>query len=188
MAKFDIWVRHIMDRETKRLISGVAPETKDVCEVSGSVWADIFPWKSYTTLAYPEFDVCLHKFPQKFDLIIVEQVFEHLRYPWRAIQNIFDWLNPDGHVLITVPFLFHIHPTPLDCWRWTPQGLGFMLEDGGFRSDEIITGGWGNYECFLRHAIDQTSAPAMNSQFSLENIPHIPMMVWAFGHKRPETP
>jgi len=171
-----------MDETTKNLVQDSNPAELDVCEVSGSAWRDIFPWRSYIDKEYPEFDVCLQPFDKVYGLIIAEQVFEHIRYPSRAAKNIFDGLRPGGYALITTPFIFHIHPTPLDCWRWTPQGMGFMLEDAGFPANLITTGGWGNYECFLRHAIDQT-APLMSPQFSIANVPHIPNQVWGFARK-----
>lgn len=183
MAKPDIWVRHVMDKTTREFVEAARPDKLSVCEVSGSAWKDMFAWRDYTDLHYPEFDICQDVFPRHFDLIIVEQVFEHIRSPWKAARNIYASLNTDGYALITVPFMFHIHPTPLDCWRWTPQGLGFMFEDAGFKAVDVKTGGWGNYECFLRHAIDQSSAPSMDPQFSLHNVPHIPIQVWGFAKK-----
>jgi SAM-dependent methyltransferase len=182
LAKSDVWIRHVLDETTQKLVSERNPEALDVCEISGDVWSDMFPFKSYCHKDYPEFDVCKDAFDKPYGLIIAEQVFEHIRYPWRAAKNIFDGLRPGGYALITTPFIFHIHPTPLDCWRWTPQGMGFMLEDAGFSPSLITTGGWGNYECFLRHAIEQT-APAMSSQFSISNVPHIPNQVWGFAKK-----
>lgn len=183
MPKHRPWIRYVMDEKTDLFVKSSRPDTLDVCEISGNAWQDTHQWKSYTNKEYPEFDVCNDNFDQRYDLIIAEQVFEHVRYPWRAAKNIYNGLRDGGYFLITTPFIFHIHPTPLDCWRWTPQGMGFMLEDAGFRQDNIITGGWGNYECFLRHAIDQSSAPAMRPEFSLENVTHIPQMVWGYAKK-----
>jgi SAM-dependent methyltransferase len=176
------WIRCVMDQSTRELVGGISPENLAVCEVSGEKWKNEFSWKSYLSLEYPVFDVCENKFPSTFDLIVVEQVFEHVRYPARAASNIYGALSNGGHFLITVPFIFHIHPTPLDCWRWTPQGLSFMLQDAGFDENSIVVGAWGNYECFLRHAIEQT-APAMHNQFSLVNVAHVPNMVWALARK-----
>jgi SAM-dependent methyltransferase len=183
MSKHRPWIRYVMDDETEKLVRACNPDQLDVCEISGTAWHDAFPWRSYESREYPAFDVCTHPFERQFDLIIAEQVFEHVRYPWRAAANMYSGLRRGGHVLITTPFMFHIHPTPLDCWRWTPQGMGFMLEDVGFKPKHIVTGGWGNYECFLRHAIDQSSAPEMRPELSLANVGHIPQVVWGFATK-----
>lgn len=172
-----------MDEETSKFVREHNPDQLEVCEISGDAWREEFKWRSYESREYPGFDICTSAFERQFDLIIAEQVFEHVRYPWKAAANIYAGLRQGGYVIITTPFIFHIHPTPLDCWRWTPQGMAFMLEDAGFQSRDIITGGWGNYQCFLRHAIDQSSAPGMRDEFSLENVGHIPQMVWGFAQK-----
>jgi SAM-dependent methyltransferase len=173
-----------MDQATNALVASIAPETRDVFEVSGSAWSDMFPWKSFSSSDYPAFDVCNEKFSSSYDLIIAEQVFEHLRYPSRAAKNIYDGLRPGGFALITTPFLFHLHPTPLDCWRWTPQGMGFLLEDAGFNAEDVVTSGWGNLECFLQHAIDTSQAPGYDETRPLHNITHLPIVVWGFARKR----
>ena len=183
MPKHRPWIRYVMDEQTEKLVRESHPETMDVFEVSGEAWSDAFQWKSYTSRDYPDFDVCNDPFDREYSLIIAEQVFEHVRHPWRAAQNMYNGLHVGGYALITTPFMFHIHPTPLDCWRWTPQGMGFMLEDAGFKPENIVTGSWGNYQCFLRHAIDQSSAPEMRDEFSLENVGHIPQMVWGYARK-----
>lgn len=183
MAKYDIWIRHVMDEATRRLIEERSPTNLDVVEVSGDAWRDMFKWKSYSTSKYPAFDVCKDRFDREYDLIIAEQVFEHIRYPARAAKNVFDALRPGGYALITVPCLFHIHPTPLDCWRWTPQGLAFLFEDAGFETNKIITNGWGNVECFVQHATDTSMAPAYDPTMSLVNTPHLPIVVWGLAQK-----
>jgi SAM-dependent methyltransferase len=186
MAVDSNWVRYVMDNATYRLIKEWDTANMSVAEISGDQWKDKVPWRDYIKLEYPDFDVCASSFPAKYDIIIAEQVFEHVRHPNRACKNIYSALKPGGLFLITVPFIFHIHPTPLDCWRWTPQGLSFLLQDSGFDVDNIIVDSWGNYECFLRHAIDQT-APWMRDDFPLNNQPHIPQMVWALARKQKLT-
>jgi hypothetical protein len=58
-------------------------------------------------------------------------------------------LVPGGHFLVVTPFLYKVHPSPLDCPRWTEQGLRYFLEDAGFVPDRILTGSWGNRACIL---------------------------------------
>jgi len=183
MPKYDVWVRHVMDAATYKLISERLPAALDVVEVSGDAWRDIFEWKSYAATSYPAFDICQSSFDKSYDLIIAEQVFEHIRYPARAAKNIFDSLRPDGYALITVPCMFHLHPTPLDCWRWTPQGLSFLFEDAGFERSRIMTDSWGNVECFVQHAKDTSVAPAYTPDLSLINQSHVPIVVWGLAQK-----
>jgi hypothetical protein len=55
-------------------------------------------------------------------------------------------LKPSGHFLIVTPFMYKVHPDPIDCVRWTQEGLRYFLEDAGF-SGPTITGSWGNRRC-----------------------------------------
>ena len=68
-----------------------------------------------------------------FDLIIAEQVFEHLLWPYRAARNVHRMLRPGGSFLITTPFLVKIHPVPNDCSRWTETGMKHLLAEAGGR-------------------------------------------------------
>jgi hypothetical protein len=172
-----------MDDSTRKLVGQLETSALDVLEISGNSWIDAFSWRSYVSRQYPEFDVCNDKILMKYDLIIAEQVFEHLRFPNLAIANIFNALRPGGYCLITTPFLFHVHPTPLDCWRWTPQGLAFFLEDAGFGRDRIFVDAWGNLECLVAHSADPTKAPEYNGTQSLDSAPHLPIVVWGFAQR-----
>jgi 2-polyprenyl-3-methyl-5-hydroxy-6-metoxy-1,4-benzoquinol methylase len=82
-----------------------------------------------------------------FDIIIAEQVFEHLLWPYRAARNLFQMLTKNGALLITTPFLIKIHNEPVGCCRWTETGLRYFLGEAGFNVDRIITGSWGNRGC-----------------------------------------
>jgi len=42
--------------------------------------------------------------PQKYDLIIVTDVLEHLYDPRTAIKNIYTWLNKEGYLILAVPY------------------------------------------------------------------------------------
>jgi hypothetical protein len=177
------WVRYVMDTSTSELVNRLETAEVEVLEISGNAWKDKANWKTYTAVEYPEFDVCTDKILQNYDLIIAEQVFEHLRYPWRAAINIYGGLRRGGYCLLTTPFLFHIHPTPLDCWRWTPQGMGFLLEDAGFQREHILTQGWGNLECLITHIVDVSNAPGYDGSQPLHSTPHLPIVVWGFARK-----
>ena len=53
---------------------------------------------------FPEFDICSDSINKKFDLIIADNVWEHLKYPYRASKNVQKMLKPNGIFLIIVPF------------------------------------------------------------------------------------
>lgn len=115
-------------------------------------------------------------------MMIAEQVWEHLAYPWRAAKNVYSMLNDGGYFLVTVPFLYRVHRCPLDCTRWTAQGLGYLLEEAGVRPENIRTAQWGN-----RKAVEWTGLAGrsycrlLNRQ--MENDEDFPLVAWALARK-----
>jgi len=174
------WARVVMYRECYRLIEGLTPETLEVLEISPGP-SDAFKklrFKSYTGADFPQFDICSSTLPGPYDLIIADQVFEHLLWPYRAARNVFAMLRPGGHVLITTPFLIRIHPHPHDCTRWTETGMRYLLAECGFPLDEIRTGSWGNRAC-VRANFDHW---AKHTRWrSLSNESHFPVVVWGLA-------
>jgi len=120
------WARVVMYRETLKLISQLDHSTLSACEISGKRWVDKFQWKSYTNLFYPAFDICSSVTHERYDIILAEQVFEHLPHPYRAARNVYDSLHTEGYFFLTTPFLIRVHGYPIDCTRWTEIGLIFF--------------------------------------------------------------
>ena len=137
------WARIVMNRETLSLIQSRGPEKLKVLEISGSFWKDRCVFKEYHTVSYPDYDVTLEPLADTFDLIIAEQVLEHIPRPSRAARNIFQMLNPGGTFLVTTPFLLRLHEYPLDCTRWTPTGMRYFLAECGFSFEKIQVYSWG---------------------------------------------
>lgn len=174
------WARTVMYRECFRLVRELDPARLDALEISaGKVWKPL-GFKSYTEANFPEFDVCSMMLPERFDLIIADQVFEHLLWPYRAGRNVLSMLRPGGHFLVTTPFLIKVHEVPVDCSRWTELGMKHLLAECGFPIESIRTGAWGNRACvnanFRRWA--------RRGWFkSLANEPEFPVSVWALARK-----
>jgi hypothetical protein len=65
------WVREAMKRDTEHVFTSLNQAKFDVVEVSGFLWANM-PWRSYTRVSYPEFDLCAPPalMPGPFDLVI----------------------------------------------------------------------------------------------------------------------
>jgi len=176
------WLRVIMYRECFAFIRSIDPGKLDVLEISGgSQWRREFTFGSYTSTDYPEFDICSQTLDQKFDLIIADQVFEHLPWPLRAGRNVHAMLRPGGYFIIATPFLVRVHDVPIDCSRWTPLGLSCLLQECGFREQDIKTYYWGNRSC-----VKANFAKWRRYGFyrSLANEPNFPIMVWAFAQKQ----
>jgi hypothetical protein len=91
------WIRVVMYEECFRLLSHLDTNSMDALEISaGDRWYDI-KFKSFTSTSYPEFDICTDRLDQTFDLIIADQVFEHLLWPYRAAKNVYAMLKPGGY-------------------------------------------------------------------------------------------
>jgi SAM-dependent methyltransferase len=169
-----------MDRETEKLIRNLPFDKFDVLEISGDKWSN-FGFRNYKHADFPEFDICEKVFPQSFDLVIAEQVFEHLKFPYRATKNVYEMVKPGGYFLLTTPFLLKIHAYPTDCSRWTEAGLKYLLHEGGFSLHDIVTGSWGNAECVVSNFNGwSVFNPSIHS---LENDSEFPVVVWALARK-----
>lgn len=176
------WTRVILNQETHKLISGLEPANLKVLEISGSDWQK-FGFREYKSLSYPEFDVCQSPLTESFDLIIAEQVFEHLLWPYRAGQNIYQMLNQGGYFLITTPFLIRVHNCPNDCSRWTETGLKYFLSECGFPLENTHTGSWGNRACVKANIHPKRFMPYHRWLHSTINEPDFPVMVWGLTRK-----
>ncbi|WP_239340989.1 methyltransferase domain-containing protein [Frankia sp. CiP3] len=175
------WCRIVMNQTTRQWIGALDTGRLSVLEIAGTIWEDAFAFRSYRAVFYSDYDVCAGTLDETFDLVIAEQVFEHVLWPYRAGRNIHQMVNPGGYVLITVPFLIRIHDQPVDCSRWTELGLKHLLAECGFPLDTIRTGSWGNRACVVANFTEWAQyAP---ERHSLDNEPDFPMVVWALAQK-----
>ena len=78
-----------------------------------------------------------------WDAIIACEVLEHSIYPGRVCRQAWEHLNPDGILVITVPFWYRLHESSpddpdiveddmKDYWRITPSGMKVLFEAAGF--------------------------------------------------------
>lgn len=73
----------------------------------------------------------------QYDGAILMNVLEHVFNYQQLLNETFRVLKKDGSVLIVVPFMFPIHPSPNDFNRFTDQALERMLKATGFSSIKI---------------------------------------------------
>jgi SAM-dependent methyltransferase len=108
------WCRVVMNQEIERFICSLPYRELDVLEISGTAWgSNRLPFHSYQSVQYPEYDVCIGpRIPSAFDLIIAEQVLEHVKHPGRAVAACFEMLRPSGRLVLSTPFLIKYHPCP----------------------------------------------------------------------------
>lgn len=176
------WARVIMDRETDYIVRSLGCSSLDALEISGDKWSRQ-NFASYKSVRFPEYDVCEKPLVlEAFDIIIAEQVLEHLLWPSRAVRNIFQMLRPGGYLLVTTPFLLRVHVAPVDCSRWTETGMKHLLAEAGFDLEAIRTGSWGNRACI--RANFRRWQPWIPWKHSLRNEVDFPVVVWALARKQ----
>ena len=78
------------------------------------------------------------------DVVTAFQVMEHLPEPSFFLSECHRILKPAGRLLITVPFMWHVHEAPYDYFRYTRFGLEYLLKKNGFSEIRIeeTTGYW----------------------------------------------
>lgn len=172
-----------MNREIERFIRSLDCPQMDALEISGSGSQGRYPFRSYQTVSFPDYDVCSGALaPEKFDLIIAEQVLEHALRPDLAALHVYQMLRPGGVFVVSTPFLLKIHGHPSDLYRWTEHGMRVLLETAGFKV--IATGSWGNRECLLADLSPGMQWTSYNpSIHTLNNEPQFPIVIWAFATK-----
>jgi SAM-dependent methyltransferase len=66
------------------------------------------------------------------DIILSNQVLEHVDSPSGYLQEAFRILKPGGKIILTTHGYWYYHPTPNDYWRWTSAGLRKTVEKESF--------------------------------------------------------
>ena len=163
--------------EWRRFLNGIGPANLNALEISpGAVshWKNL-GFRSYRAVQFPDFDITRQSLPESFDVIIAEHVWEHLRHPYPAARNVKSMLAPNGHFLITTPFLVRLHLAPKDYTRWTPDGMAGFLEDCGFDADVRA---WGSVRVVRANF---SRWPNYGWWRNLHNEPKFPIVVWAYA-------
>lgn len=179
--------RVVMQKASRDWITSLGPEGLDVLELSGK-WGETFPFRSYTALNRWKFDPC--KGPMlgedgkvtRFDLILANQVWEHLDRPYAATRSIYRMLRKDGWFWVAVPFFAPFHGAPVDCSRWTARGLKNLLVEAGFQEDRVQSFQWGNRHVAQRN-LEVPWPPALRDDDDLTNDPDFPVVTWAMAQK-----
>lgn len=126
---------------------GTSPYKEDIVKVAdqyiGIDWANSLHDQSSVDIIanlcepLPIVDCCA-------DTIVSFQVMEHLKEPGKFLLEVFRILKKDGKILITVPFMWHVHEEPYDYFRYTCHGLKYLFDKVGFQDIAITenTGFW----------------------------------------------
>jgi len=134
---------------------------------------------------YPEVDIQeLKQYPDNcYDLVLLDQILEHVEDPFKAVEEIRRILKPGGTLVAAVPFLFYIHPTPDDFWRFTESGIRKLCE----KFSGVDVNAWGNRVAMniinrYGYPITVRQAKAMLG-FSYRNEKNFPMIYWFLAQK-----
>ncbi len=63
-----------------------------------------------------------------FDVVLCTQVLEHCDDPAQAVRELRRVTKPGGRVLASTHGVQVYHPSPVDYWRWTHEGLRRLFE------------------------------------------------------------
>lgn len=76
--------------------------------------------------------------PDEFtDIILSNQVLEHVDSPEGYLDEAWRLLKPGGTLILSTHGYWYYHPTPNDYWRWTSAGLQKLIRSRGFDISEF---------------------------------------------------
>lgn len=79
----------------------------------------------------------------RFNHAILMNVVEHIFRYRELLRETFRLLKPGGSVVVVIPFLFPVHPSPRDFRRLTDDALRSELEEVGFTNIKVVPLGTG---------------------------------------------
>jgi SAM-dependent methyltransferase len=172
--------RTVAYRAIDAVLDGQRVEQMDALEIAaGWKWRER-PWRSFAEMNWPRHDICRDVLDERFDIVIADNVWEHLLHPYRATTNVLEMLRPGGMFVNITPFMIRHHAIPTDCTRWTELGMRHFLADAGFDPERIETGSWGNAAA-VKANLHRWARTGWRRR--LPNDPDFPVTVWAIARK-----
>jgi SAM-dependent methyltransferase len=137
---------------------------------------------------FPDVDMLKLPYPDEtFDYVVSEYVIEHVAGDVQhAIHECRRVLKPGGTVVHLTNFIYPIHGSPHDYWRFTPYALQLLHRDF---SEIIETGGWGNHYVILLRVLDLFFTDVPECRFhplnaiARRNDPDFPLVTWIIAKK-----
>ncbi len=112
---------------------------------------------------------------ESFDVALSTQVFEHTE-SLDYLSELYRVLKTGGKIVITVPFLYHVHEDR-DHRRFTDQGLSQVMKDYGFKVKNLkVQGGIGSTMTILFTSFIDASIRSMSKFFKIVLSPLI--IIW----------
>ena len=96
---------------------------------------DIKVWEGYSNEVNKKFSDISDVKESDYDLVVLNQVLEHVLEPKIFIQSICDLLKEQGILYIDVPFKDYMFKSAVEphILFWTPQSLSFLMKSIGFK-------------------------------------------------------
>jgi SAM-dependent methyltransferase len=82
-----------------------------------------------------------------YHVVICTQVLEHALDPARAVSELWRVTTPGGRVLLSTHGVQVYHPSPVDLWRWTHEGLERLFRENAEWSSVAVRPGSGTAAC-----------------------------------------
>lgn len=136
-------VRHALARWLRAEASSLPPRSARILDVGCGV-KPYYPFFAGAALEYVGVDVVenpaadllgsVEELPVpdgSFDVVLCTQVLEHSDDPARAVAELRRVTAPGGRVLASTHGVQVYHPSPVDYWRWTHEGLRLLFERNG---------------------------------------------------------
>ena len=80
----------------------------------------------------PEIVADIHRMPfndGEFNFVLCTEVIEHAENPQVAVRELYRVLKPGGTLVLSTRFVFPIHDSPNDFWRFTLFGMRKLFSD-----------------------------------------------------------
>jgi SAM-dependent methyltransferase len=74
---------------------------------------------------------------ERYDLVLLTQVLEHLPEPRDVLLELRRVLKPAGRLWLSTPLYFEEHEQPYDFYRYTQFGLRHLLTEAGLAVEEL---------------------------------------------------
>jgi len=126
------------------------------------------------------------------DILVADQVLEHVEKPWLAAEAFYRVLKPGGLAIVATPGLYPIHPSPLDCWRIMPDGYRVLFPQKIWET--VLFDMWGSasrvaYEFgfnknLLSGGRTYTVSEAIEQPHYSESDGKCPIQLWWIGRKK----
>lgn len=153
------YIRCLFDLQLKTITDFLRPKLANICTSVLDIGAGNSPWKSFLgknanyvgldTYVAKNFNMKNNKeiiyysgeiFPfseNKFSHALCIEVLEHIFNTEVFLSEIFRCLEPNGKLILTVPWSARRHHLPYDYFRFTPEALKQLFINKGFTNIEV---------------------------------------------------